>query len=133
MLTMRVVKKGRIRFLLIGLILIAVVLIGLYHGMSDGVRSNATLYHVSDQESSGNSFYDKVLIFASKTPAADDQTARDLCPGTPPRTDFTVDTGKEYPNLEFNPTSKIYWNQTFEERYFERRRNWRKLPLKASS
>lgn len=48
------------------------------------------------------------------------------------RKDVDIRTPDVYATLNFNSYSKSYWNQTFERRYYEARKNWDKLPLKVS-
>ncbi|KAK8784260.1 hypothetical protein V5799_009375 [Amblyomma americanum] len=58
-------------------------------------------------------------------------SATDDCRALKMRRDVDIHTPDVYPTLNFKPQSRSYWNQTFENRYYETRKQWAKLPLEV--
>ena len=138
MLMVRVIKKGRIRFLLLGLLIIAVILIGLYHGMPDGRRNLYSSLPFSDRKSSifeeSNDILEKKEASSNLNSIFDWDTkpSPPKCNAVREPSNDVFNTAEQYPNLQFNPTYKIYWNQSFEKKYARRRENWQEQPLKVA-
>lgn len=53
------------------------------------------------------------------------------CSAVKMRRNVDIYTPDVYPTLNFKPQSRTYWNQTFEDRYYETRSQWAKLPLEV--
>lgn len=58
-------------------------------------------------------------------------SAADDCRALKVRRDVDIHTPDVYPTLNFKPQSRSYWNQTFEDRYYQIRKQWAKLPLEV--
>lgn len=55
----------------------------------------------------------------------------DECRGVPKRDGIELSTPDLYAKMNFDVFSQSYWNQTFENRYYDTRRQWDKLPLEV--
>ncbi|XP_076370606.1 alpha-mannosidase 2-like isoform X1 [Tachypleus tridentatus] len=137
-------RKGRVRLMLILLSLVAMCLVVLYRnsgvpqlsGRHDDRSSTAFFYH----RSSGRTHYiddqDRILIShtkseVSKQPLVLKTSNSNSCALVPPLTKVDINVTQVYSTLNFYPSQRSYWNQTFENRYLRRRKEWANLPLKV--
>ncbi|KAI1285229.1 Alpha-mannosidase 2x [Halotydeus destructor] len=119
-------RQGRIRFLLLGILIVTVIVICAYHGLSgDSKDAFDSSIRAEDDENSLVGADEKKNMFGWIT-----GSKSLVCNVLSKENDAQINTNDLYPQLNFNPAYKQYWNRTFEKRYNEKKGRWRTLPMK---
>ncbi|KAH6934391.1 hypothetical protein HPB50_024032 [Hyalomma asiaticum] len=135
-------RKAKVRALVAACLVVCAALVFFYHYSNDAGELSELhrkrLY--GDQrrreDSSANFVDDRAQSKSSFTwPWAKRETlnAAGDCRALKLRRDVDIYTPDVYPTLNFKPQSRSYWNQTFENRYYETRKQWAKLPLERTA
>ncbi|XP_064460633.1 alpha-mannosidase 2-like [Ornithodoros turicata] len=129
-------RKTKVRAVIFACIaILSVVLVMMYHSYStdeyhlsrpvpviDGSVRGSTNMRNSSTAKSTSGF---------RWPWSKAKSSLDECHAVPKRVGADIDTPDLYAKLNFESISVSFWNQTFEKRYYDTRRNWDKLPLEV--
>ncbi|KAH8039285.1 hypothetical protein HPB51_005531 [Rhipicephalus microplus] len=138
-------RKAKVRALVAACLLVCAALVFFYHYSNDAGELSELhrkrLYggdqRRREDDSSHNFVHDKApsskSSFTWPWAKRETLTAAGDCRALKVRRDVDIYTPDVYPTLNFKPQSRSYWNQTFENRYYETRKQWAKLPLELST
>ncbi|KAH7960732.1 hypothetical protein HPB49_022605 [Dermacentor silvarum] len=135
-------RKAKVRALVAACLVVCAALVFFYHYSNDAGELSELhrkrLYGDQRRREDSVNFVDDKAQSSPKSsftwPWAkrDTLTAAGDCRALKVRRDVDFHTPDVYPTLNFKPQSRSYWNQTFENRYYETRKQWAKLPLEFS-
>ncbi|KAL3234711.1 hypothetical protein MRX96_003359 [Rhipicephalus microplus] len=136
-------RKAKVRALVAACLLVCAALVFFYHYSNDAgelselhrKRLYGGDHRRREDDSSLNFVHDKApsskSSFTWSWAKRETLTAAGDCRALKVRRDVDIYTPDVYPTLNFKPQSRSYWNQTFENRYYETRKQWAKLPLEV--
>ncbi|XP_037284106.2 alpha-Mannosidase class II b [Rhipicephalus microplus] len=136
-------RKAKVRALVAACLLVCAALVFFYHYSNDAgelselhrKRLYGGDHRRREDDSSFNFVHDKApsskSSFTWPWAKRETLTAAGDCRALKVRRDVDIYTPDVYPTLNFKPQSRSYWNQTFENRYYETRKQWAKLPLEV--
>lgn len=134
-------RKAKVRALVAACLVVCAALVFFYHYSNDAGELSELhrkrLYGDQRRREDSVNFVDDKAQSSPKSsftwPWAkrDTLTAAGDCRALKVRRDVDFHTPDVYPTLNFKPQSRSYWNQTFENRYYETRKQWAKLPLEV--